>query len=84
MAIAPDGRFALVANGSGCSGMEVARVDLHTNAVTFIALPNKMNPTGLAIAPARHDSAEHFSRKKVQHCTAMGWIFIPAYCFAIP
>ena len=33
---------------------------------------------------ARQDSAEHFSRLKVQRCTAMGWIFIPAYCFAIP
>ena len=33
---------------------------------------------------ARQDSAEHFSRLKVQRCTGTGWIFIPAYCFAIP
>ena len=25
-----------------------------------------------------------FSRLKARRCTAMGWIFIPAYCFAIP
>ena len=33
---------------------------------------------------ARQDSAEHFSRLKSLPCTAMGLIFIPAYCFAIP
>ena len=33
---------------------------------------------------ARRDSAEHFSRLKVQCCTAMAWIFIPVYCFAVP
>ena len=33
---------------------------------------------------ARHDSAEDFSRLKAPCCTAMDWIFIPAYCFAIP
>ena len=31
---------------------------------------------------ARHDSAEDFSRLNALLCTAMGWIFIPAYCFA--
>ena len=33
---------------------------------------------------ARQGSAEHVSRLKALHCTAMAWIFIPAYCFAIP
>ena len=32
---------------------------------------------------ARHDSAEHFSRVGALLFTATGWIFIPAYCFAI-
>ncbi len=34
--------------------------------------------------PARRDSAEDFSRLNALLCTAMGWIFIPAYCFAVP
>ena len=33
---------------------------------------------------ARQDSAEHFSRLGALLFTAMAWIFIPAYCFAIP
>ena len=33
---------------------------------------------------ARQDSAEHFSRLDAQLFTAMAWIFIPTYCFAIP
>ena len=33
---------------------------------------------------ARHDSAEDFCRLKAPCCIAMGWIFIPAYCVAIP
>ena len=33
--------------------------------------------------PARHGSAEAFSRLKARRCTAMDRIFIPAYCFAI-
>ena len=33
---------------------------------------------------ARHDSAEDFCRLNALLCTAMGWIFIPAYCFAVP
>ena len=33
-------------------------------------------------AEARHDSAEDFSRLNALLCTAMGWVFIPAYCFA--
>ena len=32
---------------------------------------------------ARLDSAEDFCRLKAP-CTAMGWIFIPAHCFAFP
>ena len=31
---------------------------------------------------ARRDSAEDFSRLDALLFTAMGWIFIPAYCFA--
>ena len=31
----------------------------------------------------RRDSAEHFSRLNAQLFTAMTWIFIPAFCFAI-
>ena len=33
---------------------------------------------------ARRDSAEDFSRLNALLCTATDWIFIPAYCFAIP
>ena len=33
---------------------------------------------------ARQDSAEDFSRLNALLFTAMAWIFIPAYCFAIP
>ena len=33
---------------------------------------------------ARRDSAEDFCRLKAPRCTAVAWIFIPAYCFAIP
>ena len=33
---------------------------------------------------AGHDSAEDFCRLKAPCCTAMDWIFILAYCFAIP
>ena len=33
---------------------------------------------------ARHDSAEDFCRLKAPCFTAVDWIFIPAYCFAIP
>ena len=33
---------------------------------------------------ARQDSAEHFCRLEAPCCTAMGWLFIPAYCFAVP
>ena len=32
---------------------------------------------------AHHDSAEDFFRLKAARCTAMAWVFIPAYCFAI-
>ena len=32
---------------------------------------------------ARHDSAEDFTRLKAPCCTAMDWMLIPAYCFAI-
>ena len=35
-------------------------------------------------APARQDSAEHFSRLNALLFTAMAWMFIPAYCFALP
>ena len=43
-------------------------------------IANDLNGTGYA----RRDSAEHFSRLDALHFTAMAWIFIPAYCFAIP
>ncbi len=33
---------------------------------------------------ARRDSAEDFSRLDALLFTAMAWILIPAYCFAIP
>ena len=33
---------------------------------------------------ARRDSAEHFSRLDALLFTATVWIFIPAYCFAVP
>ena len=33
---------------------------------------------------ARRDSAEHFSRLGALLFTAVDWIFILAYCFAIP
>ena len=34
--------------------------------------------------PARRDSAKDFSRLNALCFTAMGWILIPAYCFAVP
>ena len=37
----------------------------------------------MALAFARRDSAEDVCRLKARRCTAMGRIFIPAYCFAI-
>ena len=40
--------------------------------------------TSLTFADARRDSAEDFSRLNALLFTAMAWIFIPAYCFAIP
>ena len=33
---------------------------------------------------ACHDSEEDFCRLDALLCTATAWIFIPAYCFAIP
>ena len=44
------------------------------------------DPDGTFVAgtAARHDSAEDFSRLKVQRYTAHGLILIPAYCFALP
>ena len=33
---------------------------------------------------ARHDFGDDFCQLKAPCCTAMYWIFIPAYCFAIP
>ena len=33
---------------------------------------------------ARRDSADHFSRLNALFFTAMAWVFIPAYCFALP
>jgi len=36
------------------------------------------------VAHARHDSAEDFSRLNALLFTAMGWIFIPVYYFAVP
>ena len=33
---------------------------------------------------ARHDSAEHFCVMLALRCTAVDWIFITAYCFALP
>ena len=38
----------------------------------------------VAKAVARHDPAEDFSRLNALLFTAMGWIFIPAYCFTVP
>ena len=34
--------------------------------------------------PSRRDSAEDFSRLNALLFTAMAWILIPAYCFAVP
>ena len=38
----------------------------------------------LLYSMARQDSAEDFSRLDALLYTAMAWIFIPAYCFALP
>ena len=38
----------------------------------------------IAAGSARRSSAEHLIATKALRCTAMAWIFIPAYCFAIP
>ena len=37
-----------------------------------------------AVAMARHDAAEDFSRLDALFFTARDWILICAYCFAIP
>ena len=68
---APAGGAHALAAACGEAGEE----DMHcVRGLYFLAL----------VIPARHDSAEHFSRLKALHCTAMGLIFIPAYCFAVP
>ena len=41
-------------------------------------------PNVASDATARHDFTDDFCRLKAQRCTAMDWIFILAYCFAIP
>ena len=48
------------------------------SSMVFLALPSPLK------RQARRDSAEDFCRLKAPCCTAMAWIFIPAYCFALP
>ena len=47
-------------------------------------LTNLVGDDVLVVPTARQDSAEDFSRLNALLFTAMGWIFIPAYCFAVP
>ena len=55
--------------------------DLHdVHLSTFPASPLTMKTARLC---ARQGSTEDFSRLKARRCTAMAWVFIPAYCFAI-
>ena len=69
-------RYALGQNnnnkppGPGAKGtLVLCRVALGTQMVKRLPQP------GLRRPPARHDSAEHFSRLKALRCTAMAWIF---------
>ena len=45
---------------------------------------SRLRHPNILMCMARHDSAEDFSRLDALLFTAMAWIFIPAYCFAIP
>ena len=53
-------------------------------AAAELPLPDGWAKRASKRRPARHDSAEDFCRLKAPRCTAMDWIFIPAFCFAVP
>ena len=59
-------------------------VDQVDSAEKAVAKAVAVAGTAAAYHLARQDSAEDFCRLKVQRCTAMGWILIPAYCSANP
>ena len=52
--------------------------------IGILVTPDQTVGAVLAQLEARHDSAEDFSRLDALLFTAMDWIFIPAYCFALP
>ena len=61
------------------------RTDFAVNAVhEAFAAHEEQGATLITKTIARQDSAEDFSRLNALLCTATDWIFIPAYCFAIP
>ena len=57
----------------------------HASESRAIAVPSAPGQEGppMFLMPV-NDSAEDFCRLKAPCCTAMAWIFIPAYCFAVP
>ena len=72
-----------VSIGSDCSAgvQNVTFEDITCNGTAAgVRLKTQRGRGGVA----RHDSAEDFFRLNALLFTAMGWIFIPAYCFAVP
>ena len=62
-----------------------ARMERHGRNAMRVAKALEAHPAVAKVYyPARQDSAEHFSRLKMQLCTAMDSIPIPANCSANP
>ena len=93
----PDGRgysaliWAAANNSAGVVDLLIKRgadVDfVAPNGTTAVwAASNAGAAAALLTVLARHDSAKDFCRLKAPCCTAMDWMFIPAYgyCFALP
>ena len=69
----------------GGANVTVERVLRSNGTLTMAATTPTARASGFRWhkEPARRDSAKDFCRLKVQRCTAMDWILISAYCFAI-
>ena len=65
------------------SGIADAKLRVLAQIVSLILALMTLGIALVLIHHARRDSAEDFCRLKARRCTAMTWIFIPAYCFAI-
>ena len=69
----------LTPSGGDRSSFAATNLSLHR-----VGAVNVSNVALLTQPYARRDSAEYFSRLNALLFTAMGWIFIPAHCFAVP